>query len=88
MASPIHKVDLYWPVTAAIWRNEDREGRAWYSVTLERTYKDREGRWQSTTSLNADDTLLAQKVLGIAHSEIYKMMAADRAAGREPGAEG
>ena len=85
---PVAKVEAYFPITAAVWRNENSEGKAWYSATIERRYKDKEGVWQSTGGFAADDLLLLQKVAGLAHSEIYKLMAADRAAQREPGAEG
>ena len=85
---PVAKIEAYFPITAAVWRNENTEGRARYSATIERRYKDKDGNWQSTGGFAADDLLLLQKVAGLAHSEIYKLMNADRAAQREPGVEG
>lgn len=85
---PADKIETYFPITAAIWRNESREGKVWYSANIERRYKDDQGNWQSTGSFSADDLLLLQKVAGLAHTSIYKLMNADRAAQREPGAEG
>jgi len=85
---PVVKIDTFFPVIAAVWRNENAEGRVWYAATIERRYKDREGNWQGTGSFAAEDLLLLQKVAGLAHTEIYRLQNADRAAGREPGEEG
>jgi len=75
---PAAKVNLH-PVSAAIWRNETAKGDVFYSVTLQRCYKD-EGKWKSTDSLNEGDLLLAAKVLDLAHTEISKLRATDRQA--------
>ena len=85
---PVTTFELFFPVVGAVWRNENAEGRAWYSATLERRYKDQDGRWQSGGSWSADDLLILQKVAGLCHTEIYRLRAADRDAGREPGQEG
>ena len=73
---PAAKVSLY-PVTAAIWRNETAKGPA-YSVTIQRSYKDAQGNWKSSDSLNESDLLLAAKVLDLAHTEIVRLRTADR----------
>jgi hypothetical protein len=72
---PIAKLSLY-PITAAIWLNE-RDGRSYYSVTIERSYKDDSG-WKSTSTFNAGDLLLVAKIADLAHSEIAKFKANDR----------
>jgi len=75
---PISKVSMY-PITAAIWRNaNDKDGRAFYSVTFERGYKDETGNWKSTSAFNAGDLLLLAKVADLAHTEISKLRAKDR----------
>lgn len=48
-------------VTANVWRNAGTNGD-WFSVTLERSYKDDEGI-QNTGSLNHGDVLNAAKCL-------------------------
>jgi hypothetical protein len=75
---PAAKVTLY-PITAAIWRNENK-GQAFYSVTIQRSYKDAEGNWKSSDSLNESDLLLAAKVLDLAHTKISELRASDRKA--------
>jgi hypothetical protein len=46
-------------VTATVWKNDlkDRQGNGFsvYTVSFERTYKDRDGQWKSTSSLRIND---------------------------------
>lgn len=76
---PAAKVTLY-PITAAVWRNESKEGETFYSVTLERSYRDRDGNWKSSSSFNGDELLLLAKVADLAHTELSKLRASDRQA--------
>ncbi len=55
-------------ITATIWQNnvaKDGKETSFNTVNLERSYKDKEGNWQSTNSFRASDlpklTLVAQK---------------------------
>ncbi len=58
------------PLTATVWANEvqtkEGETRMYRTVSLERSYKDKEGSWKSTNSLRISDlpkaTLLLNKV--------------------------
>lgn len=76
---PASKVSLY-PVSAAVWRNVTKEGKAFYSVTFERSYRDDKGAWQSASSFNESDLLLLAKVADQAHSEVVKLRANDKQA--------
>jgi hypothetical protein len=80
---PVAKINLH-PVSASIWSNETQKG-TFYSVTLERSYKDDDGKWQYTNSLGQGDLLLAAKVLDLVHSRIYELRAAERKAARRRG---
>ena len=40
---PVHKIKL-WPLTAAIWKQSGTNGD-FYNVTIQRTYKDKDGEW-------------------------------------------
>jgi len=73
---PAAKITLY-PVSAAIWRNQNPKG-VFYSVTFERSFKDDAGKWQTSSTFNANDLLLLAKVADQAHSEIFKLRANDR----------
>jgi hypothetical protein len=73
---PVAKISLF-PVAAAIWHNE-KDGRSFYSVSFQRSYKDEKGKWQNSDSFGLTDLLLLAKVADQAHSEIYKLRGADR----------
>jgi len=79
---PAAKINLH-PVSAAIWRNQNQKGDAFYSVTFERSYKDENGKWQSSSSYSISELLLLSKIADLAHSEIYKLRANDRDANAE-----
>ena len=75
-SKPAAKVSMF-PITAAIWHNE-RDGRSFYSVTFQRSYKDEKGNWQHSDSFGLGDLLLLAKVADQAHGEIFKLRDADR----------
>lgn len=76
---PAARFNLH-PISAAIWRNQNAEGAVFYSVTIQRRYRDAQGNWKSSDSFNEGDLLLAGKALDLAHTEISKLRASDRQA--------
>ena len=54
------------PLKAAIWRNESEKG-AYHSVTLARTYKDKNGDLRDTNSFRAKDMLSLSELARRAH---------------------
>jgi hypothetical protein len=74
---PASKLSLY-PLSAAIWRNENQKGEAFYSTTFQRTYKDKDGNLKNSDSFNASELLLLAKLADLAHSEVIKLRANDR----------
>lgn len=76
---PVGEVKIF-PVKAAIWRNEvENSERVFYSVTIERTYKDGD-EYKSAANFNRDDLLAAAKCLDGAHSWIIRQEAKDHQA--------
>ena len=59
-------------VEAAVWRRDLDEGRTAYSVTLQRSYQDRDGKWARTTSLDEGDMLPGAKALEDAYTWIQR----------------
>ena len=76
---PAARVTLY-PVSAAIWRNENGKGEAFYSVTFERSYKDDANKWHTSSSFTGNELLLLAKVADQAHSKLHELRANDRQA--------
>lgn len=67
------------PLKAAIWRNDNENG-AYHSVTVARTYKDRDGNLQDTQSFRAKDMLGLSELARRAHHHAHEL---DRAAFKE-----
>ncbi|MEL6468050.1 MAG: hypothetical protein AAFQ58_24065 [Pseudomonadota bacterium] len=67
------------PLKAAIWRNESENG-AYHSVTVARTYKDRDGNLQDTQSFRSKDMLGLSELARCAHHHVNEL---DRAAFKE-----
>ena len=59
------------PVTATIWKNQvtraNGEKAEFYTVTLERSYKDKDDKWQKTNSLRINDLPKADLILSKAY---------------------
>ena len=68
--TPDYKVQ-YGRVQAAVWKREIDE-RTSFSVSLTRSYRDKQDQWQRTTSLDEDDLLPAAKALDDAYAWIQE----------------
>lgn len=42
-------------VTATIWENEHEKNGKYYTVNVERSYKDKEGNWATTSQMRTND---------------------------------
>jgi hypothetical protein len=70
-------------VTASIWRNESEAGR-WYSVVIERTYKDEAtGEYKVSKSYRHGDLPFLGKAVSYAFDRVRELKAADRAEARD-----
>src|SRR3954447_20057429 len=58
-------------VQVAVWRREN-EDRTSYSVSVTRSYKDKQDQWQRTTQLDEDDLLPAAKALDDAYTWVQR----------------
>jgi len=65
-------------VQLAIWKNTNDKGNTYYSVTFEKRYRDAEGEWKTTTSLNRDDLLVLGQASEMAFRAIHDAQAQDR----------
>lgn len=61
-----------WPIKLAVWKHKDenRAGRFWYSGSLSKTYKDKNGEYQDTDRLNGEDFIKAASLLEEAHRRL------------------
>ena len=42
-------------VRASVWENTTKEGETFHTVSFERSYKDKDGKWHNTNSYGAKD---------------------------------
>jgi hypothetical protein len=68
-----------------IWENHAQTGRTFYSVTIDRLWKDedelgegnqvvKKGEWHQSSSFGADDLLIVAKVADLCHTWIYRQL--------------
>lgn len=57
---PAHKVDEYWPITGSIWANVNRKNEPYFTFTVQRSYRNERGDYQSATSFSADHSKALQ----------------------------
>lgn len=70
---PTHRINLK-TVSAAVFANTTGEGKTFYSVQFDRSYRDGE-EWKHTKSFGRDDLLLLRKVADMAHTWIHEQEA-------------
>ncbi len=63
-------------VKASIWENKTKDGNVYYSVSLTRSYKDADDKWQETNSYYRDDLpkveLVMRKAFEFIHLEVER----------------
>ena len=69
-------------ITATIWKNENKsdEGdglKAFYSVDIQRSYKDKDDKWQSTSSFSGPELLRVANLAQTAYNHILHLKASD-----------
>jgi hypothetical protein len=69
-------------VTATVWKNEAPANTAgtfnYFTVSLQRNYKDKQGAWQSANSMRLNDLPKAALVLGKAYEYLVYRQPGDR----------
>ncbi len=81
MSQPAHKLQDGC-LKVCIWRNF-KEGRAYYTLTVSRSYRQGDDTWRESDSLNADDVLPMAELLREAYAWIKMQKRADAKGRRE-----
>jgi hypothetical protein len=58
-------------IIASIWQNQAKDGSEFFSVSLDKRYKDADGQWKSSSSFKSSDLPKAMLVL----QKSYEFMA-------------
>jgi hypothetical protein len=62
MAKPVKKFSAG-AIQVSVWENEGKEGKQFYSVSMDKRYKDKDEQWKSSSSLRSADLPNAVLVL-------------------------
>lgn len=81
MSQPAHRIQDG-TLKVVIWRNTSTEGKTYYTVNPQRSYKAGDDTWKDSKDLNADDLLAMAELLREAYRWIREQKRAD-AAGRK-----
>lgn len=71
MAKPVQKISVG-GIQAAIWENPGKEGTAYYSISLDKRYKDSNNQWKSSSSLKTTD--LPKAILALQKAYEFLML--------------
>jgi hypothetical protein len=74
---PVYKQKSH-GVEVAVWKRENDEGKAFYSVSANRSYRDSEGKWKTSNSFNLEDKDLLMDYLDRAFRFAQDCVDADR----------
>ena len=73
---PVHQIRLS-AIRAAIWLNtSEKSGESWFTVTVTRSYRDKE-QLKDTTTFRRDDLPIVSKVLELAYTWIWEEATAE-----------
>ena len=64
-------------IQAAVWSNHNENGDSWYTVTVNRSYKDGDV-WKDTTSYRRDDLPIVAKAADMAYAWIWDQTSQSR----------
>ena len=80
---PVHQIRLS-AIRAAIWLNEsDKTGESWFTVTVSRSYRDKE-QLKVTTTFRRDDLPIVAKAIEMAYAWIWEQSATVAAPSGQP----
>lgn len=82
MSTPAHKL-RDGCLQVCIWRNTSTEGKTYYSIEPQRSYRNGDDTWRETNSLNQDDLLPMAELLREAYAWIKTQKRADAKGLRE-----
>ena len=74
---PVYKQKFH-GIEVAVWKRVNDEGKAFYSVSATRSYRDGEGKWKTTSSFNLEDRDILMDYLDRAFKDAQARMDADR----------
>ena len=66
-------------LSASIWKRTTKEGEVFYTASIDRSYKTKEGKWQRTSNFRYDELHNVGKLAAKAEAVIDDLLLADHA---------
>jgi hypothetical protein len=73
---PVYKQKSH-GIEVAVWKRE-HDGKAFYSISINRSYRDKDGDWQNSNSFNLEDRDILMDYLNRAFKDAQARLDADR----------
>ncbi|MBB5353853.1 hypothetical protein HNR46_004117 [Haloferula luteola] len=71
-------------IRVAVWENQSQDGRTYHSLDLERSYRDKDGAWQSQNlSLRANEIAKIRGALDQVYADLHLLPALQRSSATE-----
>ena len=67
-------------ISASVFKNENGDGKAYYSTNIQRVYEDSEGNLKNTSSFNTRDLLQVSRLCQKAYDEVRVLEQSEAAA--------
>ncbi len=72
--SPVKHIRSINGLSASIWKRKTREGEVFYTASIDRSYKDKDGKWQRTSTFRHDELLIVSKLASKAEAYIDDLL--------------
>ena len=64
-------------LSASVWKRETKKGEVFYTASIDRSYKDKEGKWQRTSNFRHEELSIVRKLATKAEAFIDDLLLDD-----------
>lgn len=68
--SPIKQIRSINGLSASIWKRVNKESEVYYTASIDRSYRDQDGKWQRTSTFRHDELPIVAKLAAKAEAFI------------------
>ena len=61
-------------ISASIWKRKTKEGEVYYTASIDRSYKDKDEKWQRTSNFRLDELNIVRRLVIKAEAFIDDLM--------------
>lgn len=76
---PVKQIRSINGLSASIWKRKTKEGEVYYTASIDRSYKDKDDKWQRTSNFRHDELHIVGKLAAKAEAIIDDLLQDDSA---------